>query len=151
MGKEPDMAINVVALHHHGIRIDNNGHSYTDVHDFYANVLGLTADEGRPFIPGVPGWWINVGDNAQIHLIGGPDPSPACKAPGQDPAAPHVALAVDSIVATQAELERLGVDYFTNTSVSPDFMQLFVKDPSGNLIELHQHDKCRCTLVSRVV
>jgi hypothetical protein len=31
------------------------------VQKFYEDVLGLEADPGRPKIPGVPGFWINVG------------------------------------------------------------------------------------------
>ena len=144
------MAIKIIGIHHQGIRINNEKQSYTATHDFYTQVLGLTADEGRPYIPGVPGWWINVGEDAQIHLIGGPDPSPAAKRPDQDPAAPHVALAVEDIAETKAELERMGADFFMNNAVSPEFTQLFIKDPCGNLIEIHQADTCRCTVRNRV-
>ena len=40
---------------------------------FYSEVLGLPVDTGRPNIPGIPGFWMDVGDEthtAQIHLMG---------------------------------------------------------------------------------
>ena len=144
------MAIKILGIHHHAVRIDDRGHPYDAVHDFYANVLGLNHDEGRGTIAGVPGWWMNVGDVGQIHLIGGDYPSRFAKAPGQDPTAPHVALAVASIPDTKAELDRLGVPYWTLVGVAgPETEQVFVNDPCGNMIELHQVDKCRCSAVNR--
>ncbi len=103
------MAIKILGIHHHAVRIDTDEQPLEALRDFYTNVLGLKHDQGRPDIPDVPGWWINVGDGGQIHLIGGAYPSPAARGPGQDPAAPHVALAVESIVEAKAELVRLGV------------------------------------------
>lgn len=142
------MAIKILGIHHHAVKINDKNQPLEAVHDFYTNVLGLNHDEGRPGM-GVPGWWINVGD-AQIHLIGGPEPSQYAKGPGQDPAAAHVALAVEDIVETRKELERLGVDFWTLEGVSgPDAQQLFVNDPCGNMIELHQHDNCRCSPENR--
>ena len=141
------MAIKIVGIHHHAVKINDNDQPLQAVHDFYTEVLGLRHDEGRPDFPGVPGWWINIGDNGQIHLIGGDSPSPAAKAPGQDPAAPHVALAVEDIVETKAALERMEIPFYTN--LAGDTQQLFVHDPCGNMIELHQYDQCRCTAENR--
>jgi len=143
------MAIKILGIHHHAVRIDAREQPLDTVHDFYTDVLGLNHDEGRPNIPGVPGWWINVGDSGQIHLIGGDLPSPVARGPGQDPAAPHVALAVESIIEAKAELVRLGVPHWTSKAVSAEFEQVFVNDPCGNMIELHQFDKCRCSSANR--
>lgn len=144
------MAIKIMGLHHHAVRIETAGDELGPVRDFYSDVLGLHPDEGRPYIPGVPGWWINVGGDAQIHLIGGANPSPAAKEPGKDPGGPHVALAVEDISEAKAELDRLGVDYWSLVGVAgPDTEQLFVKDPAGNMIELHQYNKCRCVESNR--
>ncbi len=143
------MAIKVVELHHTGVRID--AAKQNAVEGFYSSVLGLGRDEGRPTIPGIPGAWINVGEVGQIHLIGGDQPSPVAKGPGEDPTRPHVAFAVADIVATRAELERLGVKYWVIEGLtSPDSTQVFMNDPCGNMVELHQIDKCRCRLKSRV-
>lgn len=144
------MAIKIVAIHHHAVRINDNEQPLDAVHDFYTRVLGLPHDQGRPEIAGVPGWWINVADSGQIHLIGGSDPSPVAKGPGQDPAAPHVALAVEDIIEAKAELERLGVPHWSTMGLAgPEAQQIFVNDPCGNMIELHQFDKCRCTSANR--
>ncbi|MFM8555831.1 MAG: VOC family protein [Betaproteobacteria bacterium] len=141
------MAIKVLEIHHHAIRID--GVPEQAVVDFYNNVLGMEADKGRPTIPGIPGFWINVGEVGQLHLIGGSIPSALARGPGQDPAAPHVALGVESVAETKAELERLGVPYWTTRAANPELEQVFVNDPCGNMIELHQAGSCRCTLANR--
>ena len=144
------MAIKVLGIHHHAVRIDQGNHSLDTFRAFYSEVLGLEADPGRPNVPSIPGLWIDVAGTAQIHLMGGDFPSPLCKVPGEDPVDTHVALAVEDVAAAKAELERLGVHYWSLMGVAgPDTEQLFVRDPAGNMIELHQHDKCRCVAASR--
>jgi catechol 2,3-dioxygenase-like lactoylglutathione lyase family enzyme len=144
------MAIGVLEIHHHAIRVDAEQPKLDAVQNFYEGVLGLDADPGRPTIPGVPGFWINTGTSGQIHLIGGALPSPLAKGLGQDPTIPHVALAVADIQATKAELDRLGVVYWSMTGINgPQAEQVFVNDPCGNMIELHQIDQCRCRAANR--
>ncbi|HJQ55739.1 MAG TPA: VOC family protein [Vineibacter sp.] len=145
------MAIKVLEIHHTGVRIDVAGEKLAAAEDFYTGVLGLAADRGRPTIPGIPGAWINVGEVGQIHLFGGNQPSPVAKGPGKDPTLPHVALAVADIVETRAELDRMGVTYWVIEGLtSPDAVQVFLNDPCGNMVELHQIDKCRCRAANRV-
>jgi extradiol dioxygenase family protein len=145
------MAINVLEIHHHGVRIEGGDKTVDDLEKFYGGVLGLQRDEGRPHIPGIPGMWMNIGEVGQIHLIGGDLPSPFAQGPGKDPTVPHVALAVEDIAATKAELDRMKVDYWSlKGATGPDAEQLFLNDPCGNMVELHQFDKCRCRLKSRV-
>jgi len=49
-----------------------------------------------------------------------------------------VALAVADIQETRKELDRLKVDYWVAESVvGPQSLQIFVKDPFNNIIELH--------------
>lgn len=145
------MAIDIVEIHHTGVRLDAEAKLLQATQDFYADVLGLQRDTGRPTIPGIPGAWINVGEVGQIHLIGGDQPSPVAKGPGEDPTRPHVAFAVSSIVAARAELDRMGVKYWVIEGLtSPDSTQIFMNDPCGNMIELHQIDKCRCRASNRV-
>lgn len=144
------MAIKVMGIHHHAVRIDAGNHPLDTFEAFYADVLGLEKDAGRPNVAAVPGLWINVGDVGQIHLMGGQFPSVLCKVPGQDPVDVHVALAVEDIAAAKSELERLGVDFWSLMGVAgPETEQVFVRDPAGNMIELHQHDKCRCAAANR--
>ena len=93
---------------------------------------------------------MDVGGIAQIHLMGVAGQSNFAKGPGRDPSLPHVALAVADIQETKKELERLGVDYWAAESVvGPQSLQIFMKDPFGNMIELHQIDTCRCVTSRR--
>ena len=141
------MPINVVEIHHPAIRMNADEAANTE---FYQGLLGLAADPKRPNIKDVPGFWINVGDTGQIHLIGGAQPSPLAKGPGQDPTAPHVALAVTDIVAAKAELDARGVKYWSMTGIAgPRTEQILLYDPNGNMIELHQVDQCRCRVANR--
>ena len=145
------MAVKVLEIHHTGVRVDAGAQLLGATQDFYADILGCESDRGRPTIPGIPGAWINVGEVGQIHLIGGAQPSPVAKGPGQDPTRPHVAFAVASIVETRAELDRMGMKYWVIEGLtSPDSTQLFMNDPCGNMVELHQIDKCRCRAANRV-
>ncbi len=103
--------IRVLEIHHHAVRIGGDEKNLADNLDFYQGLLGLAPDSRRPTLPGIPGFWINVGEVGQIHLIGGQQPSPLAKGAEQDPAGPHVALAVESIAEAKAELDRRGVQY----------------------------------------
>ena len=83
------MAVKVLELHHHGIRVKP---SETDKSlAFYKDVLGLTVDTGRPEIPGIPGYWMDCGNDTQIHIMGCDGQSRYAKGPKQDPTTLHVA------------------------------------------------------------
>jgi extradiol dioxygenase family protein len=144
------MAVKVLELHHHGIRVGPSPEAVATARKFYGDVLGLDHDPGRPTIPTIDGYWMDVGGTAQIHLMGVDGLSKFAKGPGQDPSHPHVALAVADIQETKKELERLGVEYWVAESVvGPQSQQIFMKDPFGNMIELHQVDTCRCVTSRR--
>jgi catechol 2,3-dioxygenase-like lactoylglutathione lyase family enzyme len=144
------MAIKVVEIHHHGIRIAGDDAGLASNLDFYQGLLGLTPDGGRPNFPGIPGFWMNVGESGQIHLFGGEQPSPLAQGADKDPASPHLALAVTDIAEAKAELDRRGTPYWSLTGVAgPQAIQLFLRDPYGNMIELHQVDQCRCRAANR--
>jgi class 3 adenylate cyclase len=141
------VALKVVELHHHAVRVAPGPDVAAALRRFYGEVLGLDAD--------VAAWdraeeclRINAGASAQIHLVVRAA-RPAMT--GEfDHTAPHVALAVASIDDAQAELDRLAVAYrVVHGRLGPASRRLFVTDPAGNLIELHQHDSCRCTARAR--
>jgi catechol 2,3-dioxygenase-like lactoylglutathione lyase family enzyme len=73
------MPIRVVEIHHHGIRTGDDEADLKANLDFYQGLLGLTPDDKRPAFPGIPGFWMNVGEVGQIHLMGGDQPSPFAK------------------------------------------------------------------------
>jgi catechol 2,3-dioxygenase-like lactoylglutathione lyase family enzyme len=144
------MAVKVLELHHHGIRVGPSSEEVAKARKFYGEVLGLDHDPGRPNIPTIDGYWMDVGGTAQIHLMGVNGQSRFAKGPGQDPSLPHVALAVADIQETRKELDRLKVDYWVAESVvGPQSLQIFTKDPFNNIIELHQIDTCRCVTSRR--
>ena len=144
------MAVKVLELHHHGIRVGASPEEVAKARTFYGDVLGLQHDAGRPHIPTIDGYWMDVGGTAQIHLMGVNGQSKFAEGPGQDPSLPHVALAVADIQETKKELDRLGVEYWVAESVvGPQSQQIFMKDPFNNMIELHQIDTCRCVTSRR--
>ena len=109
-------------------------------------MLGLDADPGRPNIPGIPGYWMDCGNDTQIHIMGCEGMSRYAQgSPDKDPTRLHVALAVPDIQEAKHELDRMGVKYWTIESVvGPQLEQIFMDDPHGNLVELHQIGTCRC-------
>lgn len=138
------MAVKVLELHHHGIRIGPSEADLKKALEFYRDLLGLEVDKGRPEIRGVPGYWVYVGDTAQIHLMGAVGLSPVAKGKGMDPTITHVALAVPDVQEAKKELDRLGVPYWTMAGLVGEYEQIFLYDPFGNMIELHQIGTCRC-------
>ena len=146
------MSIKVLELHHHGIRIDPSDDAQEHAREFYSGVLGLEADSGRPNIPGVPGFWMYVGDAEQrtrIHLMGAAGESPVARSAEGDPTRPHVALAVEDIQEARRDLESRGLRHWTVKGlVGEDSDQIFVPDPFDNIIELHQIGTWRCNRVA---
>ncbi len=139
------MAIKVLELHHHGIRIGKSDEAVEQAREFYGDVLGLQRDTGRPTIPGIPGFWMYVGDAAQIHLMGAEGMSPVARSEKEDPTIPHVALAVEDIQEAKRDLDERGIWYWQIEGlVGQGSDQVFVRDPFGNVIELHQIGTCRC-------
>jgi catechol 2,3-dioxygenase-like lactoylglutathione lyase family enzyme len=148
--KEDTMAVRVLELHHHGIRVNPDETEKSLA--FYRDVLGLTPDTGRPHIPGIPGYWMDCGNDTQIHIMGCEGTSRYAKGPKQDPTRLHVALAVPDIQEAKRELDRIGVTYWSIQSVvGPQLEQIFMEDPHGNLVELHEIGSCRCRKTARPI
>ena len=147
------MPIRVVELHHHGIRIGTKPDELEEVRKFYTEVLGVSQDPGRPEIPGIPGFWMDVGQGektTQIHLMSAVGMSPAARSEKEDPTRPHVALAVENIQEVGLELERRAIWHWRIEGlVGTNSDQIFVQDPAGNLVELHQVGTCRCNKADR--
>ena len=140
------MTLKIIELHHHAVRVPPTPSAAADARRFYTDVLGLGADDGTA---GTQDQQINAGPDAQIHLIGAAG-NGKWHGDAIDPSAPHVALAVASIAEAKSELDRLGVRYRTVPGESgSESQQLFLTDPAGNLVELHQLGTCRCTARSR--
>jgi len=137
------MAIQIRELHHIGLGMGSA--KADEAKDYYRDVLNLTQDGGRWHIPGIHGYFLDIPSDVQIHLLGSDGPSPYSQGPGKDPVENHIALAVDDVAEAEAELNRLGVDYFVLDNVAaPELKQLFLRDPANNLVEIHQIGHCRC-------
>ena len=111
-----------LAVHHVSINVDDVDAAL----DFYVDVLGLERRVDRPDI-GIGGAWLDAGGQ-QVHLIEGTVPH----GDGE-----HFALLVGDLEETVDELRGRG---FTVSDAMPigTSLQAFLKDPCGNLVELHQ-------------
>lgn len=143
------MAIKVLELHYCALRVPEAPADRLRVREFYDNVLGLRQDDGRPDSTGVPEYWLNSGAHAQVRLMGA-EGLRMDLGMGIDASAPHLAFAVEDIAATRSELDRLGVEYrVLLEGGGPAAERIFMKDPAGNQVELHQVGTCRCTAAGR--
>ncbi len=111
-----------LAVHHVSINVDDVDAAI----DFYTRVLGLTQRTDRPDF-GFGGAWLDAGGQ-QVHLIEGEVP------PGRGQ---HFAILVGDIAATVEELRGLGIKVSDPSPVASS-LQSFLRDPAGNMIELHQ-------------
>ena len=93
---------------------------------FYVDVLGFTERTDRPALD-VEGAWLDAAGQ-QVHLIVA-EPAPFV---GQ-----HFAVRVDDVTAAVAELRDRGVRVSTPVVVGTG-VQCFLRDPSGNGVELNQ-------------
>ncbi len=114
----------VRGIHHVSINVDD----LADALEFYVGKLGFS-ELPRPDF-GFPGAWIATGAD-QVHLL---------EIAGQPRSeTQHWAFDVEDLDAAIADLEAHGVEYRVSRSTdggrSP---QAFLRDPSGNLIELQQ-------------
>jgi catechol 2,3-dioxygenase-like lactoylglutathione lyase family enzyme len=103
---------------------------------FYEEVLGLKLDPKRPDSVPAPGVWLDFKDT-QIHVIAGPkaygDTDPNTFGSGT---IDHMAVRAVGYDAWRAHLERHGVDYRQNNVRDLNMWQIYVRDPSGVVIEL---------------
>jgi len=135
--------INVVKLMHVGVRVDPEDEVIRASSDFYSGLLGLETDVQRPEIPGIPGFWVNVnpGDRGQqVHVMGARGASPVSRSDKHDPTRGHMAFTVEDIGAARDELTSRSIEFWEYGSLVGDSsLQIFFEDPSGNVIELQQH------------
>jgi catechol 2,3-dioxygenase-like lactoylglutathione lyase family enzyme len=106
---------------------------------FYCDVLGMEQIHRPGFSFG--GSWFQAGET-QIHLILEHDESPVA---GEDMIRlkdsssrnRHFAFEVEDCHKTVEQLKELGVPLFAGPQKRPDgFVQLYVRDPDGHVVEL---------------
>ncbi len=142
------MTVKIAELHHFTVRVAPGPDASGAALRFYHDVLGLESDHAASDRAGGP-QRINAGAHAQIHLS--PGAARAALSSGEmDLSAPHIACAVISIDEAQAELDRLAVPYrVVHGRLGSESRSLYLTDPAGNLLELHQLGTCRCTARAR--
>lgn len=111
-----------LGVHHVSINVRNAAEAIA----FYTETLGLTARDDRPDFS-FAGAWLDIGGQ-QVHLIEADVPVDC----GQ-----HVAIWVADIDGAVAELRQRGIEVSDPKPVASS-RQCFLRDPSGNLIELHE-------------
>jgi catechol 2,3-dioxygenase-like lactoylglutathione lyase family enzyme len=94
---------------------------------FYIDVLGLEVLP-RPDFP-FAGYWLRTG-NQEIHLIEVKDH----RVPGGE----HFAFRVEDMDETVRELTERGVKVSKPMQIPGAGRQAFLRDPSGNLVELNE-------------
>ena len=97
---------------------------------FYREVLGLEQIPRPDF--GFPGYWLRSGGQ-EIHLIQVAD--------HRAPDGQHFAFRVEELDRVVAQIRSHGVEVSDPFPVPGAGRQSFLRDPSGNLIELNQPAK----------
>jgi extradiol dioxygenase family protein len=101
--------------------------------DFYCDVVGLEVG-ARPNFPRF-GYWLYAGGHPVVHLY----ESAPNEARTTDVLTTfdHVAFSCEDCAAFEALLRRRGVAYSKAVVPGSDQVQLFLKDPAGNKVELN--------------
>ena len=121
----------VVAFNHFNLRAPL---ALTDaLRDFYVDVVGLTVGWRPPF--DFPGYWLYLGEQAVLHLVGVPGARGDAVTRGGT--FDHVAFTCRELAATEARLRAQGVDYRSVRVPGTQQVQLFLSDPAGNGVELN--------------
>jgi catechol 2,3-dioxygenase-like lactoylglutathione lyase family enzyme len=110
-------------VHHVSINV----HDTEETGKFYTEILGLEKLERPDF--GFPGMWLRSGGQ-EIHLMQVEN--------HQAPEGQHFAFRVDDIEAVIKELTSRGVKVSKPRALPGGARQAFLKDPSGNMLEINQ-------------
>ena len=110
------------AVHHVSLNVSD----VPSAIEFY-EALGFREFERPDF--GFDGAWMTLDGAGELHLLGFPPPD----AVGQ-----HFALQVDDMDAALAELATKGIEPTRTGDIDGICRQAFLKDPSGNEVELNQ-------------
>jgi glyoxylase I family protein len=100
--------------------------------DFYRDVVGLTLGYRPPFEE--YGYWLYAGDKAVVHLS--QSDGEEIPVSGVVTTFGHAAFACTDRPAVEARLSELGIDYKVARVPELGLLQLFLKDPAGNGVEL---------------
>ncbi len=114
--------IGTTGVQHVSVNVDD----IDAAHAFYVDVLGLEVQE-RPDL-GFPGRWLAGPNGVQVHLL---------ERPGGGCDANHLALEVADIDVAIAWVRSQGVEAADAFEIGAG-RQVFLRDPTGNIVELNQ-------------
>jgi catechol 2,3-dioxygenase-like lactoylglutathione lyase family enzyme len=105
--------------------------------DFYADVLGLQIGYRPPL--SFPGYWLYVGDNPTVHLIGprSDDGHPQKREAGPTGLLDHIAFSCTGLAEMKQRLQKRGIKYEERVLPRDRQTQLFIYDPDGVAVELN--------------
>jgi lactoylglutathione lyase len=121
-------------VHARGLtHVSVHAHDLEESARFYEELFGME-EIPAPDFP-FPVRWLRVGD-LQLHLFQSEDPAPRTH---------HFGIDVDDFEAAYRKVGELGVGegsgYFSRVYQLPDgAVQLYVRDPAGNLVEINWPD-----------
>jgi glyoxylase I family protein len=98
--------------------------------DFYIDVLGLTIVPDRPDF-GFGGYWLDAAGQ-QVHLMHANEPQVG---------GGHFAVRVDDLDSAVTDIRASGWKVDTVPHMQGAGHQAFLRDPSGNIIELNQPER----------
>lgn len=135
--------MSLLELHHISIRT----HDLEATRDFFVEILGMTEGDRPPFQ--FPGYWLYVGGQPVVHLIGidREDNSGLTNYLGSKRGAvedgtgafDHVAFNINAPETLIARLKARGIAYRERQVPDTNLLQIFVEDPNGILVELNYH------------
>ena len=105
-------------------------HDLEGTRGFFEAILGLRVGFRPPFP--FPGYWLYDGTEPIVHLIPGPPVAVDRDREGID----HVAFRIPDYDMTRGNLDRLGLPYSTMELPETGERRLFLRTPTGTLIEL---------------
>lgn len=126
MPEEPNAKF--LAIHHVSVVVADVARAL----QFYAEVLGLSIDPGRPDL-GYPGAWLRICEQQQIHLLEVPNPEQGLVRPEHGGRDRHFALLVRDFAQVRQALDAAQVSYTLSRSGRK---ALFCRDPDDNAIEI---------------
>ena len=121
----------VAGLNHFNLRASRA--LLEDLRRFYTEVIGLEEGPRPPFRS--RGHWLYAQGRDILHLTeAGPD---EVRATHVAATFDHIALTCTDADAMQARLRRHGIDYTVDEVPMASQLQVFLRDPAGNGIELN--------------
>ncbi len=117
--------MSLLKVHHAQITIPKNAE--TEAKKFYSEFLGLNEIEKPESLQNRGGFWLEIGENFQIH-VGTEDDFDRTKTKA------HVAYLVEDLDSWRERLENKGVKIIEGIRI-PGYNRYEFRDPFGNRVE----------------